>query len=209
MGCALTSPRFGARAAPGLGEGRLGAPRRPRLRRRGRGGAPGAAIHWLVRLAPPLGERPEARTCVLTAPGGGAWTRRCRRSANSERPEDAQPGLQGPAAEFRPPSAGLRRSWVSMPHRGCCARVGHVRRCGSGPLAGASPGERPCYLLSSIPSFFPPLFLLASPSRLLACQTACCLPAEPRSTAAQSCPLGLPSGVSDFGVSVSLCCVPG
>lgn len=157
----------------------------------------------------PWGERPEARTCVLTAPGGGAWTRRCRRSGNSERPEDAQPGLQGPAAEFRPPSAGLRRSWVSTPHRGCCARVGHVRRCGSGPLAGASPGERPCYLLSSIPSFFPPLFLLASPSRLLACQTACCLPAEPRSTAAQSCPLGLPSGVSDFGVSVSLCCVPG
>lgn len=60
MECALTSPRFGARAAPGLGEGRLGALRRPRLRRRGRGGAPGADIHWFARLAPPLGERLEA-----------------------------------------------------------------------------------------------------------------------------------------------------
>lgn len=72
MECALTSPRFGARAAPGLGEGRLGVLRRPRLRRRGRGGAPGAAIHWLARLAPPLGERPEAWASVPNRPGRGS-----------------------------------------------------------------------------------------------------------------------------------------
>lgn len=72
MECALTSPRFGARAAPGLGEGRLGALRRPRLRRRGRGGAPGAAIHWLERLATPLGERPEAWASVPNRPGRGS-----------------------------------------------------------------------------------------------------------------------------------------
>lgn len=72
MECALTSPRFGARAAPGLGEGRLGALRRPRLRRRGRGGAPGAAIHWLECLATPLGERPEAWASVPNRPGRGS-----------------------------------------------------------------------------------------------------------------------------------------
>lgn len=75
MECALTSPRFGARAAPGLGEGRLGVLRRPRLRRRGRGGAPGAAIHWLTGLAPPLWERPEAWASVPNRPGRGSRRR--------------------------------------------------------------------------------------------------------------------------------------
>lgn len=134
MGCALTSPRFGARAAPGLGEGRLGAPRRPRLRRRGRGGAPGAAIHWLVRLAPPLGGEAGGPDLCPNRPGRGSLdsevsavgklrtTRRC--PARPSRPCSRVPttlsrpppllGLDAPPRLLRPrrPRAPLR-VWAS------------------------------------------------------------------------------------------------
>lgn len=161
MECALTSPRFGARAAPGLGEGRLGALRRPRLRRRGRGGAPGAAIHWLERLATPLGERPEAWASVPNRPGRG--------SRDSE--VSATRKLL------------TNRRCLTRPSRPCnqvlttLSRVPPLLGLDAPPRLLCPRGEWALLPPLFFPLLFPSSFFLASPSRPLACLAACCLPA--------------------------------
>lgn len=158
VGCALTSPRFGAREAPGLGEGRLGALRRPRLRRRGRGGAPGWPFIGSYAWPRPQGERPEAGTCVPNRPGRGSrdsevsairkLLTNTRRPARPSRPHDRVSA----ALSRSPPLLGLDAP----------PRLLRQRRPTCSPadpglsLAGASPGERA--LLP--PLFFPLLFFL-------------------------------------------------
>lgn len=187
MGCALTSPRFGARAAPGLGEGRLGAPRRPRLRSRGRGPRGG---HSLARTPGPAprgrGRRPGLLS--LTPEEGEQGLGGVGGPEPPNKPKKPQSGLQGPTAALRAPPSGLRRCWVSAPHRDCCARLGNVRPRGSGPLAGASPGERALLPPLFFPLLFPPVSSRVAVSSTGLPDSLLFARRRPRSTAAQSAP---------------------